>query len=110
MDAFGLWMYSLDPVKLAAEESFVGERHRELLFQHEVRRVEYLRSFTSMSGLEAAAAFWARAGARMADTPVMARKKTRLSVRRSNIEPRVEPVFTSQQLDIATKALEKKRG
>jgi hypothetical protein len=53
MDAFGLWMYSLDPVKLAAEESFVGERHRQLLFEHEVRRVEYQRSFLTMSALQA---------------------------------------------------------
>jgi hypothetical protein len=110
MDAFGLWMYSLDPVKLAAEESFVGERHRQLLFEHEVRRVEYHRSFLTMSALQAAAAFWANAGERQADTPVKTRKKGRLSQPRLRIEPRVPPVFTSQQLDIATKALEKKRG
>lgn len=110
MDTFGLWMYSLDPVKLAAEESFVGERHRQLLFEHELRRVEYHSSFQSMSGLQAAAVFWANASARLSDTPVKTRKTRSLSVRRSNIEPRVEPTFTNQQLLIATQALEKKHG
>lgn len=110
MDAFGLWMYSLDPVKLAAQESFVGKRHRQLLFEHEVRRVEYQNSFQSMSGLQAAAVFWARADARRADTPAKTRKPHSLSVRRSNIEVRVEPTFSPEQLEIATRALEKKHG
>jgi hypothetical protein len=110
LDAFSRWMYSLDPVKLQAEESFVGKRHRQLLFEHELRRVEYQRTLSVPSAVQSAAAFWAFMDSQKSDTPEKTKKPRRLSARRSNIEARVEPTFTEKQLLIATQTLEKKRG
>lgn len=110
MDSFVVWMQSLDAVKVSAAESFIGERHRQLLFEHEVRRIQYQGLFSVAGSQQSATEFWANVDAVQADTPVKTRKRASLSTRRSTIESRAEPVFTSTQLAIATKALEKQRG
>lgn len=101
-DEFSLWMQTLDPLELAATNSFHSRAHREEMLRHELdkaRRTVSESRFTRE--LRDIGEMWdARA------TPVVKAKRKATLAKRIKANPTYN--FTEQQLAIAMKAEETK--
>lgn len=113
IDEFTLWMWSLDPLVLAATESFHCENHRVMVEQHEFNKQKTMlenRGETFNVRL-ARIGEWheIRDRKQKRDTP-KPQKRVSLSPVAVSIKPqRPEPTFTDAQMRIAQAVLDEKR-
>jgi hypothetical protein len=98
MDEFTLWMQSLDASKVAAEESFRSENHRNMLNVHEFEKSRIAMNSSRLDEHERKLAELARHW-RVKD------KRAETRQRRTEANP---ITFTDKQLEAAEKALRKK--
>ncbi len=106
MNEFVLWMESLDAKKVAAQESFHSQNHRDWVALHEM---EKLRMACQTSRHES----FQRQLTRIADTwnakdVAQARKKQTIRERVA-ANPVKSPTFTDKQIEIAVSALKKEK-
>jgi len=109
VDAFEMWMMTLDPLKVAGE-SFHGVKHREAMALHEAEKVRIL---AGQSRVQAHEQFLARVAESWVfkesrDTPKADVAPPRLSVKADMNTHKKEPVFTPEQLRIAQAAQDRK--
>ena len=91
------WMdEDLDPAKVRREESFTSDNHRAMMLDHEFRKERERVASNSLESKLADLITWWEAR----DTP-LPKKPARVSVVTGGLKPRVEPVFTQRQLEIA---------
>lgn len=111
MSPFELWMMSLDPVRLAANESFHSDSHRRAMELHEAEKVRFMSKASRVAEHEAflgrVAELWALRD-RKSDTPKVQLVQEGLSVRADRKLPKKMTVFTPEQIRIAEAVLEKK--
>lgn len=109
VDAFEMWMMTLDPLKVA-EESFHGVKHREAMALHEAEKVRVMAESSRLAEherfLARVAESWALKDAR--DTPIASAITPRLSVKTDMNTHKKEPVFTPEQLRIAQAVQDRK--
>jgi hypothetical protein len=111
MTPFELWMMSLDPIKLAARESFHSDAHRQAMELHELEKVRVHSQVSRVAEHEAflsrVAELWELRDSK-SDTPKTQPVPEGLSVRADRKPVKKMPVFTPEQIRIAQKVLEKK--
>jgi hypothetical protein len=109
VDAFEMWMMTLDPLKVA-EESFHGVKHREAMALHDAEKVRILAGQSRVVAhemfLARVAESWALKESR--DTPMVGVVTPHLSVKADMNTTKKEPVFTPEQLRIAQAVQDRK--
>lgn len=112
MSTFELWMASLDPIRLAAEESFHSSAHRAAMELHELEKLRLQAAAPSLSRhdnyIQEVADIWALRDAR--DTPPVLPvvRPRKVEVRPSRKATHKEPEFTQDQIRIAQAVLNRK--
>lgn len=113
MNAFELWMESLDPVKVAATESFHSEQHRMAMALHEAEKVRFMASRSRLAEhdafLKRIAEHWEFRGSRD-DTPKIQPVDDSLSKRSDRNSVKKSHEFTAEQLRISQAVLEKRKS
>lgn len=91
------WMDDdLDPAKVRREESFTSDNHRAMMLDHEFRKERDRVAQNSLDyRLADLMSYW-----EARDTPTP-KQPVRVSVVAGGLKPRVKPVFTQRQLEIA---------
>ena len=111
MNAFLLWMESLDPVKVAATESFHSENHRKSMALHEAEKVRLSCERSRLQEYDAflarVAEVWANRDAK-SDTPKVQGLDEPLSETADRKISKKMADFTPEQMRIAQAVLERR--
>lgn len=99
-DEFTLWMNGLDPVKVAAEESFHSERHRRMVDLHEFEKTriatQSVRADEHDRKLAVLANHWA----------IKDRRSRALKQKTTEFRTKANPIkFTDRQLEISEQVM-----
>lgn len=101
-DEFALWMQTLDPLELAATNSFHSKAHRDAMAKHEIYKAKQARILPRAEIVERFQ--------RRHDTPNRTTKNARMSGSTDTLAAnKTEPVFTPEQIRIATAVLTRKK-
>lgn len=102
VDEFELWMMGLDPVRLAATNSFHSTAHRDAMAIHELNKAKFARVVPRDEIVERFQ--------RRHDTPKTTSEMVRLSGPKDTLaHNKTEPVFTPEQIRIANAVLTRKK-